>query len=687
MDEVVTANTGEVTPSPDMNQPAPAAPSRKKRRRSRSPIQKLQRRIAKIKWQYVVIGLIVVITLPTILILGLAADASARVQESLSNMRRVASVLTGRQFSDLTRNDFERISGSAQELARNLASARQQTRPLQVVATFNADARATFMLLDAAEKITLSVQDLIDGLQPVLFFMMDGQQGDSSTISSNFGSGERVIELLQLGQSKFLRARERLAESKQLLASPELDNVSAQLLLYTEEIGQYQLQLENLASILGDAPTLMTKAFGVDAPQNYLILSQNNDELRPTGGYISTYGWMTLRRFRITEYGYSPTTADSPTPPPESMAENLSIPPWWIQFPKPIYTAWDGSWYADYPSTASMSAWYYDNGANPFSPIDGVISIDITGFEYILKALGDITVPDYDSVVTANSFREVIYRIRAEGTDDATADLEHKQYLVALYNQILAQWQGLDGADSQAVLTAVLRAIQEKHIMLYFTEPRLNELMDILGWSGKQTPGTGDYLMVVDTNMGNKSNHSILRSVTYDVAIQPDRTLKSRTTIAYDYPDSLAKLDPAVKPEHYGNQIDYFNLMQVFVPQGSKVTSTDNLEKEPTIAQINGADVLVNLIVVGYDSTERFQYSYDTPAVIEEIGPYHRYKLLLQKQAGTNADKVIVTVTLPAGAKLVNVSPDPANIYSLENQILEFRMELKSDQSIEIVYQ
>ncbi|MBX3081742.1 MAG: DUF4012 domain-containing protein [Anaerolineae bacterium] len=680
----MTVNTGDVPPTPEISQPT--VHKHRKRRHSRSPWRRLRRRISKIKWQVILIAIIFILTVPTVIILGFAADASARVQESLSNMRRVASVLTGRPFSDLTRNDFERIRGSAQELSRSLTSARQQTRPLEVVAKFNADARATFILLDAAEKVALSAQDIIDGLQPVLFFMMDGQQGENSTISSNFGSGERVIELLQLGQSKFLRAKESLTAAKELLNSPDLENVSAQLLLYIEEITQYQAQLQNVAGILVDAPTLMTRAFGVDAPQNYLILSQNNDELRPTGGYISTYGWMTLRRFRITDYGYSPTTTDSPHPPPESMAEDINIPPWWIQFPNPIYTAWDGSWYADYPSTAGMSAWYYDNGDNPFSPIDGVISIDITGFEYILGALGDITIPDYTGIVNASNFRDVVYQIRAEGVDTSEAELLHKKYLVALYNQILSRWQEIDTSNSQAVLNAVLRAVQEKHIMLYFSEPRLNELMDILGWSGKQNPGTGDYLMIADTNMGNKSNHSIVRSVTYDVAIQADRTLKSRTTITYDYPDSLAKTDPAVRPEHYGQQIDYYNLMQVFVPKGSQITETDNLENTPTVTEINNANDFVNLVLVAYDSTERYQYSYTTPPIVEDIGPYQRYRLLIQKQPGTDADKVIVTVTLPSGAQLVNVTPEPANSYSLENQILEFRLDLKADRAIEIVY-
>src|SRR5262249_29116907 len=256
-----------------------------------------------------------------------------------------------------------------------------------------------------------------------------------------------------------------------------LKAVSPQLLLRVEDIRQYYDQLYSVNRLLIEAPTLMAKAFGVDEPQDYLILSENSDELRPSGGYISTYGWMRVRRFRIVDYGYSPTTALSPNPPPSEMANQLSIPDWWIHYSKPIYAAWDGSWYADFPSTAQMAAWFYDNGNNPRSPVAGVLAIDIIGFQKILESLGSVTVPGYDEVVTPQNFREVIYHIRAEGKEQSA----HKQFLAALYKQILSDWQSVSEQRANQLLTVTLRALQEKHILLYFKDPALNETVNLLG--------------------------------------------------------------------------------------------------------------------------------------------------------------------------------------------------------------
>jgi len=235
-------------------------------------------------------------------------------------------------------------------------------------------------------------------------------------------------------------------------------------------------------------------------------------------------------------------------------------------------------------------------------------------------------------------------------------------------------------------LTAVLSALREKHIMLYFKDPKLNDIGDLLGWSGKQLPGNYDYLMVADANLGNKSNSSIVRQLTYDVTIQPDGSLQSRSTISYDYPSSLADKDPAVQPAQYGNQKDYFNTMQVFLPKGITVTKSDNLQSPLKVVPKDTLTLLVTDTQVAFNASERYQFSYTTPVVVESVGPYKRYRLLIQKQPGTPGDRVSIQITLPPNAQVISSSPTPAASYTLNNPILEFQTQLNVDQWIEVVY-
>jgi hypothetical protein len=232
---------------------------------------------------------------------------------------------------------------------------------------------------------------------------------------------------------------------------------------------------------------------------------------------------------------------------------------------------------------------------------------------------------------------------------------------------------------------AALQALQEKHIMIYFTNQDLNRAMDVLGWLGTQEPGTtNDYLMVADANLGNKANRSVIRQLTYDVEIQPDRTLKSRLAMDYDYPARVADNDPAVGSQH--GSISYRSLVQVIVPAGSTLTGTDNVIYEPTVVPTDEHTIFVSNMSLDYNESARLQYSYTTPALVEDDGAYWRYKLVIQKQPGTLGDSANVQVTLPAGAQVISVTPAAAASYSLEKPIVEFRVELITDEEIEIIF-
>jgi hypothetical protein len=525
----------------------------------------------------------------------------------------------------------------------------------------------------------LAASDMLRGLQPTLFFLVAGD--DQESVVTQLSSGERIIELLRIGRTQFVSASEHLAAARQQTDQLQTASISAESLLNLENLKRYQDQLLAINTLVTNAPDLLNTAMGLNGERSYLILSQNSDELRPSGGYIGTFGWMTVRNGRITDYAYSPTTTTSPNPPSPSLQSPFPVPDWWIEYQQPIYAAWDGSWQADFPSTAQMAKWYYDSGSNPHAPVDGVIGIDLAGFETIMEALGEVNVPAYNTLVTAENFREVIYTVRESG------DQEHKRFVAALYKQIFGDWQNLnhDQEKSAALLNATIKALQEKHLMFYFADDTLNQAIQTLGWSGRQTPTANhDYLMVADANLGNKSNHSITRQITYDVDIQADGQLLVRAAIAYEYPAFVAELDPAVDARYHG-PLDYNNLMQVFTPLGSTLTNSE----APNTRSVNSNDhtLFVSQVKVAYDSSERFTFSYTTPALIEQLGAYQRYRLLLQKQPGMTGETVQAQISLPAGATIINTTPEAAANYNLDRPILEFRVELTTDQWIEIIYQ
>ena len=258
----------------------------------------------------------------------------------------------------------------------------------------------------------------------------------------------------------------------------------------------------------------------------------------------------------------------------------------------------------------------------------------------------------------------MVYDIRAYGGSDDP----HKRFIAALYQEIFTEWQNVsfDAQKSTELFGALLQALQEKHIMMYFNDDRLNEAVNLLGWSGAQAaPTNSDYLMVVDTNLGNKSNSSVIRQLTYDVDLQADGTVNGRTTVAYDYSARVAANDPGVNPDLNG-PLDYSNLFQLFVPPGTTLTGTTNISTTPTVVYNDTTAEFVTPLFIPYDSAQRFQFDYQTQPVVDDLGPYKRYRLLVQKQPGTAANAVSVQIILPPGMSAVDISPAPAATYILD---------------------
>src|SRR5690606_13675525 len=143
-------------------------------------------------------------------------------------------------------------------------------------------------------------------------------------------AGERIVELLRLGRSRFFTTTEHLAKARVQLDQMKYEGISPQALLNVVTLDNYEQQLREINNSAILLPDALEIALGLDEEQSYLILSQNSDELRPSGGYLSTYGWITVRNGRITNFDYSASTATSPNPP--SVESPFHPPDWWFPY-------------------------------------------------------------------------------------------------------------------------------------------------------------------------------------------------------------------------------------------------------------------------------------------------------------------------------------------------------------------
>lgn len=673
-------SNSDTTPTrpPDEELVAPKKIRRKKRRRSR--IGKLYTKFRRhFRFGIAFIFIVTVAASGAMVMSVRISEAAIRLDASWQQLDRVLISIAERQGNEISLEEYPRLSSGISDLGSNLESMQKQIGYVAPIfdLDINEEWEISSQLVDSAGELTDGAGYMLDGIGPIVAFLQRDE--NSSTITTQISDGEQVVDLLKINQVSFRDASTSLNASIARLNAIDLSSATVDQILIHNQLTVFHQQLTKLNAILLSGSDILSQFMGLEQEATYLILALNNDSLRPSGGQVEAYGWFRVRNGRITSLDFSPSTFSSPVPPSPSFADTISIPGWWIAYESPLQAAWSGSWHADFSSTARMALDYYNTGGNFNAPVDGVIAIDLQSMQEIVGVLGWVDVPTLDEPLTAANFRETIYNPNNFGIQSP------EQYLATIYKAVFEDMETIDRGQSTKLLTAMIEGLTQNHIMVYSPDPDTQGALNILGWSGaQQGAGANDYIMVTDTNLSNKSNHSVVHSLTYNVEIFPDQSRMSDLSVRYDYFDSFANSDPAINPEFFGPR-DYTTQSQIYIPGDSVILEESNTI-ESSIVDWNDYTLLVTQQTVDYDSSERINIVYETPATADRIRNLYRYRLLVEKQPGLQIQDLELQVKLPPNANVITISQEPSANYLLEQPVFDFRLQMLSDQWIEFVY-
>ncbi|MCK6578905.1 MAG: DUF4012 domain-containing protein [Anaerolineae bacterium] len=645
--------------------------------RRAAPVRLLFNLLAWRGWKFVLMLGVAVVTLYVVLVFYslMRIDRDRLLLDRL--LRTAAQEFSG----GLAVNDLTAMEDAAEQLGGDLKHLHTLSAVVRPLAPLHPALSTRLIALDSAEHLTEAVRLLFEGAAPALQRLSEERAAD------DIGGAEgahlaRFVDLLRLSQPTFAEARLELDAARALLEANALTPLSESLLAEVSQLRRLIDDADAALRIVQGAPESLTRIFGLAAPQTYLILAANNDEIRPSGGYVSVWGWMRVADGRAVESAFAPTTTESPAPPPAVLASSLSIPDWWVRFDEPIYAAWDGSWHADFSETAQLAVWYYDNGDNPHLPVNGVIGIDLTAVEYLLDALGGCALDD-GVRVTSQNFRSIVYDIRAQGE----AALAHKQYLIDLYAQMIGAWQSADADTQRRLLNAVLRALSERHLAVYFRDVNAQAAAQRLNWTGTPEVGSGDYLLFADANIAaNKSSSAVERLFAYDVSLDAARGGSAALTVFYTFSTAAAEGDPAVRPEHYGRNRDYTTLWQAFTPPAAQIAADAPSDPGLRLERADNVARFIGITTVPMGGGSRAALRYILPGVVEPVGAYRRYRLTLEKQLGADADRYHITITLPPGYTVISAAPEASAVHDLVRQMLEYDLTVENRAQIDILY-
>jgi hypothetical protein len=617
---------------------------------------------------------------------------------------RVARIATSLQ-SDLAQAqaiaDAKDISPqSACDLAKNLRSdvveLNQQagilvslTPVLGGLPSVGGDLRAAPDLFATADGLTESGAIVCASLAPMLDTM--GKSGGFSL--------EQMTALLAANRANLERAA--LAADRAQSAWTRLDSqqLSPSIARRIQLLDRGLPLVRAAVTALAVAPDLL----GVSGTQTFLILALNEDELRPGGGFISGAGRVKLDQGKIVELSFLDGNVvddlahvyypDPPAPLFNYMASEM----WLFR---------DANWSPDFPTSAHQAAYLYELGQG--TQVDGVIAIDQRAIELIMSGLGDIQVSGFKEPVTATNIRQLMH----EAWNPSEAGITHewvfsrKEFIGRLASAIRNQLETQTGQiNLPQTALGIYRALAERHLQIFFNNPKSAAALSQMGWDGAVRSSDGDYVMVVDANLGfGKVNSLIKQSIDYRVALRPDGTAEANLSISYTQLDDPTNVRCQQGFPYVGNLTYdammhrcYYDYLRVLVPTGSALRSATAyptpaeyfLRNKPDdgkamVSSEAGKTVLAQFFVVEYGKTLTTRFDYDLPIVAPLKQNQRTYSVLFQKQPGTNGTGLSLTVTLPPGAKLVSAMPAPS---ANDNGKLVFTLQFDTDVVVRVVYE
>ena len=404
---------------------------------------------------------------------------------------------------------------------------------------------------------------------------------------------------------------------------------------------------------------LLPDLLGFTGPKSYLLLLQNNHELRPTGGFITAVGRVTLENGRVSElvindsYEIARHDVDHPYAP-EPVRDYMQIELLFLR---------DANWSPDFPTTARLASSLYAQDAGVRT--DGVISVDLRAVQLLIDALAPLEVPGSDVVLTGENAIEEIMRFwdrpptNTERDEEAASVvdrdgwlLQRKDFIPLIAEAVNARVQSGD-FNPLRVLNGVTSALNERAIQIWLANPEAAALMAQHGWDGGLTPeAEADFVALVDMNMGyNKVNALLARTLAHRVEwpAGPDAPAQATVTVTYRHPAN--GVDEVCTPStdfstiaSYTELMErcYFGYVRLFVPGGSELLALEGVQAESVVAQPGERGTMS---FGGYFSmqpgTEHIvTFTYTLPAEIT----LENYQLVMQRQAGTGPLPVTIAV-------------------------------------------
>lgn len=380
------------------------------------------------------------------------------------------------------------------------------------------------------------------------------------------------------------------------------------------------------------AAILLPEITAIDGKKSYLVLLQNNLELRPTGGFIGSYGKFDFEKGRLVGikvddiYNLDGGLQEI-IEPPQELRSDLNIQRWFLR---------DSNFDPDFPTSARQASFFYKKEAG--SLLNGVVALDLSASAKLVSAVGGLDLPEYGEHVDGdNLFEKVVSHAEVGFFPGSQAK---KNYLVSLQNQLFNKVFYLSKQNWPAIIASLGSALEQKHMLVYFDDPKVFSYLVSANWSGVMPRGakdrvgeTSDFIAVNESNMGaNKSNYYLKREYDLETVFTKEGGVNHKLFIQYVNNSPSDAFPGGV----------YKNRIRIYLPLGAKLEKASLGESDITTKFTSFSDygrtAYSALIEVLPKEAKKLIFEYSLAGGLNFKDTSSIYRLDVLKQPGTDAD-------------------------------------------------
>ena len=413
------------------------------------------------------VGIVVVVVVVALLAVGgvcgftlynQAKDVKAQAKTAVS----LASSVMGK----VKEGDFASVSSDLRELDATCANIKDATDgPLWELASrvpgIGGDITAARTLVAALSDVSESaLLPLADALQNV-------------TPGKLLSDGTVNVSALQAVADTFSEAAPAVQSANQKVQAIGSTNISEVSDLVSKAKGGFEALCGAVETAKGVAPVL-PQMLGADGQtRNYLVVAENNVEIRANGGYGGSQGVISVTDGKLEIGDFQPKMSLGienalPVTDEEEVLFNQATHEMGSDSGDTLFTP-------DFPRAAGLLSqmWEIKYGQH----VDGVVALDPVFLQYLLGVVGGVELPDGSSIDGTNAARVLMHDVYWN-YDPSQQDAIFAAAAGAAFDKVLG---GLRDADLQQLMAAVQKGCEEGRFIAWMENPDEEAVVKELG--------------------------------------------------------------------------------------------------------------------------------------------------------------------------------------------------------------